>query len=160
MWQTYGAMLVCLINRPCFAHDPVGRPSEFIHCINCCNLQSHISLTLKDWGHFSPKTPQICHFELKKSKWIFLYFFALSTVGSCPILLGKHVQKVSKKVDHTGCEIITFEVERKVIFSCARRGQQSFAFGAKVLNYTNLSFCTISMHIMLSTCVPNLRGEG
>jgi hypothetical protein len=70
------------------------------------------------------------------------------------------VQKVSKKVDHTGCEIITFEVERKVIFSCARRGQQSFAFGAKVLNYTNLSFCTISMHIMLSTCVPNLRGEG
>jgi hypothetical protein len=27
------------------------------------------------------------------------------------------------------------------------------------LNYATLSFCTISMHIMLGTCVPNLRGR-
>jgi hypothetical protein len=65
------------------------------------------------------------------------------------------------KVDYTGCEIITFEVERKAFFPCARQGQQSLtAFGAKFLNYTTLSFCTISMHIMLGTCVPNLRGRG
>jgi hypothetical protein len=31
---------------------------------------------------------------------------------------------------------------------------------AKILNYTTLSFCTIVMHIMLGTCVPNLRGTG
>jgi hypothetical protein len=32
-------------------------------------------------------------------------------------------------------------------------------FGAKFLDYTNLRFCTIVMHIMLGTCVPNLRGR-
>jgi hypothetical protein len=26
-------------------------------------------------------------------------------------------------------------------------------------NYATLSFCTIVMHIMLGTCVPNLRGR-
>jgi hypothetical protein len=30
--------------------------------------------------------------------------------------------------------------------------------GAKHFNYEILRFCTIVMHIMLSTCVPNLRG--
>jgi hypothetical protein len=51
-----------------------------------------------------------------------------------------------------------FEVEKNKIFPCARQGQQSLtAFGAKYLNYATLSFCTISMHIMLGTRVPNLR---
>ena len=58
------------------------------------------------------------------------------------------------------CEIITFEVERKVSFACAWQGQQtSTARGAKFLNYATLSFCTIVMHIMLGTCMPNLRGR-
>jgi hypothetical protein len=53
-----------------------------------------------------------------------------------------------------------FEVERKVFFSCAQQGQQTLtAHGAKILNYATLSFCTIVMHIMLGTCVPNLRGR-
>jgi hypothetical protein len=57
-------------------------------------------------------------------------------------------------------EITTFEVERN-FFPCAQHGQQSLtAFGAKNLNYTTLSFCTISMHLMLGTCVPNLKGGG
>jgi hypothetical protein len=47
------------------------------------------------------------------------------------------------KVDCTDCEITIFEMER-----------------AKFLNYSILRFCTISMHIMLGTCVPNLRGRG
>jgi hypothetical protein len=51
-------------------------------------------------------------------------FFAILTIGSCPRLLGEHVQKFQiksfKKVDCTDCEIITFEVERKVFFPCAR----------------------------------------
>jgi hypothetical protein len=29
----------------------------------------------------------------------------------------------------------------------------------KNFNYAPLGFCTISMHIMLGTCVPNLRGR-
>jgi hypothetical protein len=49
--------------------------------------------------------------------------FGIPTVGSCTRLLGEHVQKSFKKVDRTDCEIITFEVERKVSFSCARQGQ-------------------------------------
>jgi hypothetical protein len=54
------------------------------------------------------------------------------------------------KVDRMDCEIITFEVERKVFFPCARQGQQSLtAICANFLNYTILSFCTISMHIQI-----------
>jgi hypothetical protein len=33
-------------------------------------------------------------------------------------------------------------------------------FGAKILNHATLSFCIISIHIMLGTCVPNLRDRG
>jgi hypothetical protein len=64
------------------------------------------------------------------------------------------------KVDRTDCEIIMFEVERKVFFACAQQGQQTLtAHGAKIFNYATLSFCTIVMHIMLGPCVPNLRGR-
>jgi hypothetical protein len=62
--------------------------------------------------------------------------------------------------DRMDCEIITFEVERKVFFHCAGQGQQTLtARGAKFLNYTTLCFCTVVMHIKLGTCVPNLRGR-
>jgi hypothetical protein len=58
------------------------------------------------------------------------------------------------------CEIITFEVERKVCFACARQGQQTLtARGAIFLNSATLSFSTIVMHIMLGTCAPNLRSR-
>jgi hypothetical protein len=51
-------------------------------------------------------------------------------------------------------------VERIYLFSLCLAGQQSLtAFGAKFLNYAILRFCTISMHIMLGTYVPNLRGK-
>jgi hypothetical protein len=33
------------------------------------------------------------------------------------------------------------------------------ACGAKIFNYATLRFCTIIMHIMLGTSVPNLRGR-
>jgi hypothetical protein len=60
----------------------------------------------------------------------------------------------------TNCEIITFEVERKVFFPCAQQGQQTLtAFGAKNFYYAILGFCTIVMHIMLGACVPNLKGR-
>jgi hypothetical protein len=36
------------------------------------------------------------------------------------------VQKVSKKVDHTDCEIITFEVERKVFIPLCPVGTAEF----------------------------------
>jgi hypothetical protein len=50
---------------------------------------------------------------------------------------------------------------KKFFFTHARQGQQSLtAFCAKCLNYANLGFCTISMHVMLGSCVPNLRGRG
>jgi hypothetical protein len=65
-----------------------------------------------------------------------------------------------KKVDHTDCEIITFEVERKVFFHYARQGQQTLtAHGAQFFNYAILGFCTIVVQIMLGTCVQNLRGR-
>jgi hypothetical protein len=65
------------------------------------------------------------------------------------------------KFDRTDCEIITFEVERKVIFPCAQQGQQGLtAFGETFLNYANLMLFTISMHILLGTCVPNFRRRG
>jgi hypothetical protein len=68
--------------------------------------------------------------------------------------------KKFQKADRTDCEIITFEVEREVFFCCARQGQQTLtAFGTKNFNYAILGFYTIVMHIMLVTCVPNLRGR-
>jgi hypothetical protein len=86
--------------------------------------------------------------------------FGILTVGSCTRLLQRTCAKKFKKVYHTDCEIITFEVERKVFFTCPRQGQHTLtARGAKFLNYATLSFCTIVMHIMLGTCVPNLRGR-
>jgi hypothetical protein len=33
------------------------------------------------------------------------------------------------------------------------------ARGANFFNYAILRFCTIVMHIMLGTCVPNLRSR-
>jgi hypothetical protein len=33
------------------------------------------------------------------------------------------------------------------------------ARGAKIFNYAILGFCIIVMHIMLGTCMPNLRGR-
>jgi hypothetical protein len=58
-------------------------------------------------------------------------------------------------------EIITFEKERKVIFPCAQQGQQGLtAFGETFLNYANLMLFTISMDIILGTCVPNFRRRG
>jgi hypothetical protein len=46
-------------------------------------------------------------------------------------------------------------------FPCVQQGHQSLtAFGENFLNYTILEFCTISMHIMLGTCVTNLWDRG
>jgi hypothetical protein len=63
--------------------------------------------------------------------------------------------KKFKKVDHTDCEIITFEMERKVFFACALQGQQTLTTrGVIFFNCAILGICTIVMHIMLGTCVP------
>jgi hypothetical protein len=63
-------------------------------------------------------------------------------------------------VDRTDCEIITFEVWQKILFPlCIARQQTLTARGAKNFNYAILGFCTIVMHIILGTCVPNLRGR-
>jgi hypothetical protein len=44
------------------------------------------------------------------------------------------------------CEIIMFEVQRKVFFHYARQGQQTLiARGAKFFNYAILGFFTIVM---------------
>jgi hypothetical protein len=52
-------------------------------------------------------------------------------------------------------------VERKVLLPYARQGQHGLtAFGETFLNYVNLMLSTISMHIMLGTCVPNFRCRG
>jgi hypothetical protein len=58
------------------------------------------------------------------------------------------------------CEIITFDLEKKGFFPCARQGQHNLtAIGAKFLNYAILRFCSIVMHIILGACAPNLRGR-
>jgi hypothetical protein len=56
-------------------------------------------------------------------------------------------------------------VENKILLYCAQQEEQNLtAFGAKflnyaTLNYATLNFCTIVIHIMLDTCIPNLRGR-
>ena len=75
---------------------------------------------------FLQKTPQMCNFQPKKHKWIFFHLFSLSTIGLCPRLLEEHVQKSFAKVDCTDCEIIKFEVKRKVFFSMCLAGTSDF----------------------------------
>jgi hypothetical protein len=78
-----------------------------------------------------------------------------------PWTTRKTCAKSFAKIDCTFCEIITFEVERKVFFYCPRQGQQTLtARGAKNFNYVIWGFWTIVMHIILGTYVPNLRGRG
>ena len=77
------------------------------------------------------------------------YFFVLSVIRFCQRLIIEHVQKISLKLIAMNYEIIMFEV-----FSCAV-GIANFE--VKVYNYANLGFCTISMCIMSSTCILNLR---
>jgi hypothetical protein len=85
--------------------------------------------------------------------------FGILTVGSCTRLLGEHVQKFQKSWPH-GLWDYNVWSGKKSFFACAQQGQQTLtARGAKFLNYGTLSFCTIVMHIMLGTCVPNLRGR-
>jgi hypothetical protein len=75
-----------------------------------------------------------------------------TTTRTCP--------KSFAKVDLTDCEMITFEVGRKVLFYYARQGEQTLtARDEKIYNYTTLRFCTIIMHILLGTWRPNLRGR-
>jgi hypothetical protein len=49
---------------------------------------------------------------------------------------------------------------KEKFFPYAQQAHQSLtAFGANFLNYAILRFCTISMHIMLGTCIPNLKAR-
>jgi hypothetical protein len=53
-------------------------------------------------------------------------FFSFLITFNCKILPYTTTRKCPKsfaKVDHTDCEIITFEVQRKVFFHCAWQGQ-------------------------------------
>jgi hypothetical protein len=90
-------------------------------------------------------------------------FFSLFFTFNCRILYYSTRRTCAKSFatfDLTDCEIITFEVERKVFFHYARQVQQTLtARGAKIFNYAILGFCIIVMHIMLGTCMPNLRGR-
>jgi hypothetical protein len=53
-----------------------------------------------------------------------------------------------------------FEVQKNSFFHYAQQGQQTLTDrGTKNFNYEILGFCNIVMHIMLGTCVPNLRGR-
>jgi hypothetical protein len=48
---------------------------------------------------FLKNTPNL-PFLSQEAQMNFFYFFVLSIVGSCPTLLGEHVQKSFLKVDH------------------------------------------------------------
>jgi hypothetical protein len=84
--------------------------------------------------------------------------FALSTIRFCSRLLEKFVQKVSQKLTAQIMRFLTIEVERKVFFLVDNKVWPPLV--QNFLNYSNLGFCTISMHIMLGTYVLNLRGRG
>jgi hypothetical protein len=88
----------------------------------CIGLQ-HVGRQLKGANltpFFSKTTPKLPFLVEQAQMNLNFIFFALSTVGSCPRLLEEHVQKKFAKFDYTDCEIITFEVERKVLFPWAR----------------------------------------
>jgi hypothetical protein len=57
-------------------------------------------LTIAQWWpfFFSKNSPKLPFLAQEAQIVPFLIFFALSTVGSCPRLLGEHVQKVLQKL--------------------------------------------------------------
>jgi hypothetical protein len=69
-------------------------PTPNILKIVCLPLFSTVHLPMEalipkgSWPFFSKNTP----------KWSFKNFFVISNVGSCPRLLGEHVQKVLQKL--------------------------------------------------------------
>jgi hypothetical protein len=90
----------------------------------------------------------------------FLIIFCTFNRRILPYTTRRTCANFFANVDHTDCEIIMFEVER--IFFSLVSGRDNIVWLPLVqnMNYANLRFCTISMHIMLGSCVPNLRGRG
>jgi hypothetical protein len=88
----------------------------------------------------------------------FSHFFVLLPIGSYTRLLGEHVQNVLRHLKLWDYNVWS---EKKSFFPLCLVGTTDFdrLWGAKIFNYSILRFCTIVMHIILGTCVPNLRGR-
>ena len=111
--------------------------------------------SLKDHDFFfSKNTPKWPNEKIKKKN------FSLSSIQSCPRLLGEHVQKVCKSWPHGLLDYNVWSGKESFFLSCMVGAAKFDHLRNKILNYANLNLSTISMHIMLGTCVPNLRSKG
>jgi hypothetical protein len=81
-----------------------------------------MTLAPKGWRSFFSKKYSNLPFLAQEAKTKKNKKFGILTVRSCSRLLGELMQKSFKKVVRRDCEIITFEVERKVFFACGRQG--------------------------------------
>jgi hypothetical protein len=78
---------------------------EFGYAEDMLNLQQCMAslllllfLTPKGPSPFFSKNTSKLPFLAQEAQMKFYYIFALSTIGSCPRLLGEHVQKVLQKL--------------------------------------------------------------
>jgi hypothetical protein len=84
-------------------------------------LSSYASFYLTPEGprpFFSKNTPNLPFIAQEAQMKFFVHFCTFNH----PRLLGEYVQFFFAKVDYMDSEIITFEVERKVLFPYARQG--------------------------------------
>ena len=117
--------------------------------------------TPKGLRPFFSKHPKFAKFLAQEAQTILKKSFCTFNCTILPQTTRKTREKSFKKADRMDYEIIMFEVERKVFFPCVQQEQQSLIdIEGIFLNYAILRFCTISMHVMLGTCVPNLRSKG
>jgi hypothetical protein len=66
-----------------------------------CTGREHVGRQLKGANltpFFSKNTPKLPFLAEEARMNFFKFFFALSTIGSCPRLLGEHVQKISQNL--------------------------------------------------------------
>ena len=109
-------------------------------------------------GVFSKNTPKQPFLAQEAMLNIFSFFFSLLTVRFCPRLLQEHVQKVSQNLTKQIVRLYHLMFKEKFFSTMPGRNSRPLtARGTKIFNYATLRFCTIIMHIMLGTRVPNLR---
>jgi hypothetical protein len=75
---------------------------------------------------FFPKNTPKRPFLVQEALLNVFSFFCTFNHKILPYTTTRTCPKSFPKVDRTDCEIITFEVQRKVFFHCARQGQQTF----------------------------------
>jgi hypothetical protein len=110
-------------------------------------------------GVFFPKNTSKRPFLAQEALMNLFLFFCTFNCKIYPRLLQEHVQKVSQKLTVRIVRLLHLKFKEKFFPLCLAGTVDFDCPWYKNFQLPTLRFCTIIMHIMLGTCVPNLRGR-